>query len=431
MYLRINKKNSSAASALPAIILMAYVAVNSGSMFQMLFASELQRIECVVLVGMGIYYTLKHKSKFSIRVGPESLFLVFCGIISIFDILFWHEFDYIILYLANFSSFMICYVLSRKINYEKWCKIFINTIYVLAIVSLIGWIFSAQLLSSPYGLEFEGSWKFRSFIIFNIITNIPQRNCGIFWEPGMYQGFLNFAIMIIFLKSKYTKGDVIKVIILATTVITTFSTTGYIVLFLLIVLLIYRILYKVSKRSAGIFIVCSAILFVISDGFSTIYIWAIESLPEIITAKIVTQNVSYNTRVYSQIFDVLLSLKYPFGVGRTYVSTLVEQLMDVYNITINARTSSISTMFVYFGIFGGIAYLLLWIRGIWRFQRRRVVPFTLVTVIVFFLLNSEPMLFHLFFGTILFYWNQLELPKNVMGEYSDANKTPNSTACIQ
>ncbi len=91
----------------------------------------------------------------------------------------------------------------------------------------------------------DGGNVFRvSSILYTQLYNIHShgltlRNCGPFWEPGAFQGFLNLAILLETLcNSKRNKQWYLKIIIFSITTITTFSTGGYIALFLNLVLII-------------------------------------------------------------------------------------------------------------------------------------------------------------------------------------------------
>lgn len=382
-----------------------FVAMQSGSMFQMIYVDEFNRLKFLLLFLLfGIWFG---KSKrLVVRKKPVTIFLMFIFIISIIDMLMWFEYTYLVLYGANFTSFLLCYYLSECIPYSTWERVFINTITVLAAISLIGWAFSTLLATASFGLDLEGTWQYKSYIIFNIIKAIPSRNCGIFWEPGMYQGFLNFGILLIVMKRKQTFWDVIKGLILAITVLTTYSTTGYIVLLILGIYIVYRAIARINSLTATFFLIIATILFVGTDGFALIFNWAIDSLPAILTEKIVKENASFTTRIYSMLFDIYLGIRYPFGVGRASISGMVSEMAAAYGVKVTARTSTIATSFVYFGIVGGLAYSWLWIRGIFARAEKKMVEFIFVLLVMFLILNNEPMLFHLFFGTILFYWNQ-------------------------
>ena len=85
-----------------------------------------------------------------------------------------------------------------------------------------------------------------------LFTTIPTsayllRNQGIFWEPGAYQTFLNFAlIFVLFIDVENIQR---KTLILTCAILTTLSTTGYLVA--LLIFMAYIIDLLLSKKEAN------------------------------------------------------------------------------------------------------------------------------------------------------------------------------------
>ena len=110
------------------------------------------------------------------------------------------------------------------------------------LISLIAPEFIYRIL--PCKIVVNSSNSYVSSLFYSAIqsTYLPgivliHRNCGIFWEPGVYQVFLNIGIILL-LDKELEKYDIIKFYILLIALITTFSMTGFIVIS--IVLLVYR-----------------------------------------------------------------------------------------------------------------------------------------------------------------------------------------------
>ena len=109
---------------------------------------------------------------------------------------------------------------------------------------------------------FEGAGK--NFIIYNFQTNIISktigfsRNCGPFWEPGMFAVFVLIALFFNLFLIK--KGSLIKNITLIAAIISTFSTGGYIGA--VFIFLLYVINTGFKLRNIFIFIplaICTAV----------------------------------------------------------------------------------------------------------------------------------------------------------------------------
>lgn len=90
-----------------------------------------------------------------------------------------------------------------------------------------------------------------------------SRNCGMFWEPGAFQAFINIALLLEISKKKTNNSTILLFCI---GVLTTFSTTGYVAVF--ITLIIY-ILTKtdLSASSLGKLLILVLSVFVILVAF--------------------------------------------------------------------------------------------------------------------------------------------------------------------
>lgn len=163
--------------------------------------------------------------------------------------------------------------ISNKIR-NNFVDVYINTITFIAVYSLVIYIFCLHpdvydylynnvadnnSLNVEKAVEEGGG---RNFIIYNFQSNFinqligVSRNCGPFWEPGMFAVFLNIALFCnIFIKKN---GKKIQNIILLLALISTFSTGGYIVSFLIV--LFYIINHGLSLRNILLIIPLTLIL---------------------------------------------------------------------------------------------------------------------------------------------------------------------------
>lgn len=132
---------------------------------------------------------------------------------------------------------------------KSFIPYYIGTITAFAIISLICFTLNSIGYVVPYipvietsmdeGYIFRVSSVFYTQLFNPLAGELTLRNCGPFWEPGAYQGFLNLALTILILTyPDRNKWFYIVAGILITTIITTYSTGGYIVLFANIALLL-------------------------------------------------------------------------------------------------------------------------------------------------------------------------------------------------
>lgn len=144
---------------------------------------------------------------------------------------------------------------------------YIWTITALAIISLVCFTLNAVGYVIPYlpvvetsidqGYIYRVSSIFYTQLFNPLAGELTLRNCGPFWEPGAYQGFLNLALSLIILTvTNRTKWFYLVVGILVISIITTYSTGGYVVLFVNIILLL-----TLEKRIDPIFKIFILLLF--------------------------------------------------------------------------------------------------------------------------------------------------------------------------
>lgn len=151
--------------------------------------------------------------------------------------------------LAFILKLVLCY---STLYYYKIKRINIFSIYIkilvfLAIVSLPFFILNQfAFLGIDYGNDFTKSLFLYTSYSKEILNNETIiRNSGMFWEPGAFAGYLNLAILFIYVLNgnfsikKYKKQ--FSWIVIA--VLTTMSTTGYLSL-ALILLPIFWVNYK-------------------------------------------------------------------------------------------------------------------------------------------------------------------------------------------
>ena len=174
---------------------------------------------------------------------PQNIQLLFIGVFVIF---FFQSFAYshysilgcITRMIAWIGAFSLAYIVN--VNYRKY---FITIISIIAAYSLIIYLLS-YIPSIREFLLYTVCPKFPSlgvenaiqegggqnFIIYNYQVDYLNeaigfyRNCGPFWEPGMFACFLNIAL---FLNINYGGNKWISLLLIITT-ISTFSTGGFV-----------------------------------------------------------------------------------------------------------------------------------------------------------------------------------------------------------
>lgn len=134
----------------------------------------------------------------------------------------------------------------------------------IALVSLIFYPLSLLDYNLPniFGTGFaNNSDALHTIIIYNYIEDFNfGRNCGMFWEPGVFACYLCAVPLLYFNNlNDFVKNNKLSITILAVALFTTFSTTGYLVS----LFFIYK--YSVEKyKNIGWILALLVIIFVIS-----------------------------------------------------------------------------------------------------------------------------------------------------------------------
>lgn len=158
----------------------------------------------------------------------------------------------------NFIAKLYTIFLATLFLGAKFRSTYFNVMYYVSLISLV--CFALNYLGVNIGFVFE---KYRTILVYNNLIYLENahvfRNCGMFWEPGAFQGYIMLAFL--FYINDYKSLWKIhrwKCIILSLALLTTFSTTGYIVYLLYIAYIIFtsRISYYIKTCVVFITLVC-------------------------------------------------------------------------------------------------------------------------------------------------------------------------------
>lgn len=164
---------------------------------------------------------------------------------------------------------------------NKFAEYYSDIIYFFCIVSLLCFTYNHLFGVLPYidlGESMDGGKNYRvTSLVYTQLYNLNVhqlcfRNCGPFWEPGAFQGFINLAIIIELLVNKdRDKRWYIRMLVFVISVITTYSTGGYIVLTLNVIFFLFSN-YKL-KRSSKIILAVAFLLVALYVFFKTDFLY--------------------------------------------------------------------------------------------------------------------------------------------------------------
>lgn len=250
------------------------------------------------------------------------------------------------------------YILSISNIKQKIFSAYSNVIYVIAIIGIVGYL----LVNSGIGLPFEiirisdsGLYKYHTIYIFNYIEGLAERNCGFFWEPGIFASHLILAIQYeIFSRRK----NVLRLLIEIIAVVTCNSSAGFFLLIIVFAELLAssdkNARYKTVKTVIGVIIILTLFIVALNIDY-LVYYFNLENNPYI--EKLLSDNIKNSTRYLSLAYNWRMFLQQPiFGNGLTNAVTSI----PFANLT--PDTTTFLFMLNAFGIIGCL-FTILTIKG--------------------------------------------------------------------
>lgn len=263
--------------------------------------------------------------------------------------------------------FAIALIVVLCISKSKYIECYINIINIISIISLICFAIGqvapaiASYLASYYPANTYTTYWVSSFYYWGL-SGIYHRNCGIFWEPGAYQGFINIAILMLLLNGSNVQKKARKFIIFTITLLSTQSTTGYIVYAIIVIVFIDDMVamfgnnirnrnsnYKKVKLSTKV-LVSIVVIFVIIFLSNT----------AVISDKLGGDSVSGTARLQDLLISAeLFSNNMLFGLGANRMLTYT---VDEYGVAVNSN--GLFAMLYTFGAIFSIYYIYRFKKGI-------------------------------------------------------------------
>lgn len=296
--------------------------------------------------------------------------------------------------------FAFAYFVTFEIPFNEFRKIYIKFItYICAIDTVI--YFILQRVGSfgflPVAIN-SNMQSYRIGFIYNYLTLHPERNLGVYWEPGIFATMITIAFLLELLFEDNI--SVWRAVLYHVCVLTTGSAAGVLLILFCDLILIYR-LAKKHTRSKSIAYIVFMLIYVV-------FIAAIVNLDYIIIftglnsqrafARLMSDNFSNSARVLAIIRNWELFLSSPFsgkGIAEAYAAA--SNFSD---------TSTTTFMMVQFGIWGLIPTIGVIISVI-GLRRDVITSITVITVFML-ILNKEPHMGVIIVWLIMFYFLQVK-----------------------
>lgn len=256
-------------------------------------------------------------------------------------------------------------MLSKVISFWKFSRIFEDIILVITVYSLVIYataIFNVGVLSRFPTIVNTNNYLFINCwlccIPISMQFEIP-RLFGPFSEPGIYQIYLNLAILFHCLRS--SEISILRIIILLLALVLTFSTTGYIACGIVFVFMFLQTMAKGKSSKKGIFLMCIIVSAMIILSITTDLL----SSDGMVFNKFNNSGRTTTAARMGAIWgNIAIWAAHPvFGVGITALPYLFEQYCSqAYGVSTQSNTNSVLVPFAMFGFIYGF----LCVRGFLR-----------------------------------------------------------------
>jgi hypothetical protein len=275
-------------------------------------------------------------------------------------------------YLIFWASLVSAYFMFLSFDLFKFIYIFTKTMHFICLFSLVTF---AILLTVPGVLSVfptitNATGLTVNNLVFTVVYNSTyiNSNFGLFWEPGVFQTFINLALYFQLFVLKDL--NIRRIIVFMITIFTTFSTTGYLSAFLLfaIYLITNNEKAKSTKRKRRKLLSVVIILMIVGAiSFSmlpsNINFKVFGKLEAIVNPNLTSHNIAYRSttaRMDAIKIPIINFVKSPLW-GRGF--------KNLYNYTISSNTNFLTaTPLNWFGLFGALLGFLM-NYSLWKFTK--------------------------------------------------------------
>lgn len=245
---------------------------------------------------------------------------------------------------------------------DRFRELFLNIITVLAAVSFVFYI--PQLFGFIIPDAFPvPSDDLHSVFIYNanIVRDEYLRNCGPFWEPGAFAGFL-FMCLLMYIGDikQLVKSKPWHLLIICLAMLSTRSTGGYILMAFLLLYIMAVVLFRPKwwyYLSLVVFIVAVGVTFYFTPFLGE----KIRHQSSVTIAQMDYKEkpIYYNSRSGSLVFDYYYLSKHPLVGNGLKAATRFSDHLDIVHIIHRGHSNGFSNYFAQFGIPMALLYFIL------------------------------------------------------------------------
>lgn len=297
-------------------------------------------------------------------------------------------------YITQVCYIIAAYGITRLYSFQQTINCYLKVMTVVAVVALAGYVFvqNTSVLNSLPAMSNVNDVEYRVGGIFNYIPAIPDRNCGMFWEPGLFATHLTLSIVFELLFRE--KSSLLRLALFSACIVTANSSAGFVLWFLCVMLWLTKknaVTNNALGRFLGVIIIGLGIAVIVEfDSLITQTALAKNEYFQKLTAD----SLADASRVKAIGHNLSQFLSAPlFGVGVAGVSASMKYVAD---------TSTSTYMLSIFGAMGSL-YTFAWGYGILKKVRAGLAARILLLIIILVIVNKEPHHQMLFSWCLMFY----------------------------
>lgn len=284
-------------------------------------------------------------------------------------------------YIIQMCYILMAYGIARIYGFRQMAGCYLKIMTVTTVIAIVGYylVQNTTLLEVLPLMNNVNHVEYRVGIIFNYIPIASERNCGMFWEPGLLATHLILSIVLeIMLREK---PSFLRLLIFSVGIYTANSSAGF-ALWMLCVILFF---IKKVNLSGNVFSTITGVI-VLGIGIAVILnfdkILAQTSLGDNeYLQKLSSDSIADSSRLRALEHNMKSFLSAPiFGVGISGARQNFQHVAD----------TSTSTYFM--SVFGipGMLYTVYWVYGITKIPKVNALAKILLLVIILVILNKEP-----------------------------------------
>ncbi len=312
--------------------------------------TEISMLTIVLALIVFPYILMIKKLKTNRTILPLALISIMVLISMI-----WHSEFQSKTYWRILATAIIAFYLLEKYGLNNIIKVYLKAMVVISIASLIGYALlncTSLLNNLPIAKNVNGV-EYGIGILFNYIKVYPERNCGVFWEPGIFASYL--ALAIIFESITNSKSiSWFRILLFVISIITTTSSAGYALLVLTIGIVLLRESHLTGyKKVLAIFVII--IIGVVALNIDNIILNTSLSNNAYLI-KLTSKRMQESSRITAIFHNLSIFSKNPlFGAGIGSVLNQMSSWADIstttYMLSIFGVTGLLYTLFIVYGIF--------------------------------------------------------------------------------